>query len=68
MLITILTLTLYLVLLAIVVYTVIWALGKIGVELPPRVVQLLWVAVVIIALIYIITYIVPGLHLPSPGG
>lgn len=33
------------------VYLVIWALGKFGLELPPRVVQIAWVIAVLIVLL-----------------
>lgn len=47
------TLLIQLVILAIVVYLVIWVLGIIGAPLPAKVIQLLWVVVVLIAILFI---------------
>lgn len=48
-----------LVILAIAVYLVIWVLEMIGIALPPKVVQLLWVLVVLVAILLIVRAIGP---------
>lgn len=47
--------------LAIVVYLVIWVLGQIGIVLPPRIVQILWVIVILLVVLYLVKMILPHL-------
>ena len=51
--------------LAIVVYLIIWVLGIIGVPLPGKVIQLLWVLVALIAILIIYRALIgaSGLHI-----
>jgi hypothetical protein len=66
MIASIITLLIYVVILAIVVYLVIWVLGIIGVPIPEKVIQLLWVVVALIAILMLVNMVMGGgLHLPS---
>ena len=68
MIASIITLLIYIVLLAIVVYLVIWVLGIIGVPIPEKVIQLLWVVVALIAILMLANMVIGGgLHLPALG-
>lgn len=51
----------YIALLAIAMYLIIWVLGIIGLNIPEKVVQLLWVVVVLIAILIIVRVFVPSL-------
>jgi len=53
----IILLLIYICLLAVAVYLIIWVLGIVGVNLPPKVVQILWVIVALIALLLIVRVI-----------
>lgn len=69
MLASVITFLIYLCLLAIVVYVIIWVLGIIGVPLPEKVIQLLWVIVGLIAILWLVQIVLggggPGLHFPA---
>ncbi len=45
-----------------VVYIVLWVLGKIGIELPPMVVNIFWVIVALIVLLLLYRMIAPALR------
>lgn len=47
--------------LALLVYLVIWVLEKIGIALPEKVVQILWVIVVLVAILLILRVILPAI-------
>jgi len=47
---------------AILAYIVIWVLGVLGVELPPRVVQIFWVIVALIVILLLYRALGPALH------
>jgi len=47
---------------AILAYIVIWVLGVLGVELPPRVVQIFWVIVVLIVILLLYRAFGPALR------
>lgn len=55
----IITLLIYLCVLALVVYLVIFVLERIGVPLPPKVLQILWVIVGLVALLMILRIVLP---------
>lgn len=59
MLAAILLLLIKICLVALVIYVIIWALGQIGISLPPRVEQILWVICVLIVLYILVTELVP---------
>jgi hypothetical protein len=46
--------------LALVVYVIIWVFGVIGVALPEKVVQIIWVIVVLIVLLMVVRLLLPG--------
>ena len=45
------------------VYIVIWVLGILGVQLPPKVVQIFWVVVVLIVILLLYRAMAGSLHL-----
>ena len=47
-------------LIALVVYLVIWVLGVIGVPIPEKVIQILWVIAALIILLMIVRTLLPG--------
>lgn len=58
---SIIMLLIQLCLLALVVYLVLWVLEKIGIVLPEKVVQILWVIVVLVAILLILRVVLPSL-------
>ncbi len=59
----------YIVLLAIVVYLVIWVLQTIaGVSIPPKIVQLIWVVFVLVVLLILFRALAPTFRLSMAGG
>src|SRR5262245_48002710 len=56
---SIITLLIYVCLLALVVYLIIWVLGVIGVPLPEKVIQIIWVIVALIVVLMILQTILP---------
>jgi bacteriorhodopsin len=60
MLETVITLLIYLCVLALVVYLIIWVLGEIGLALPPQVIKILWVIVALVAILLIVRALLPG--------
>jgi hypothetical protein len=67
MITTIITLLIYLCLLALVMYLIIWVLGEIGLSLPAQVIKILWVIVALIALLLIVQALLGGGGLPKLG-
>ena len=68
MLASVITFLIYLCLLAIVIYLVIWVLTDvIGLPIPAKVVQLLWVIVALVAILWLVQMVMGGggLHLPA---
>lgn len=55
------TFLIYACVIALVVYLVIWVLGIIGVALPPKVIQILWVIVALVILLAALRILLPGL-------
>jgi hypothetical protein len=63
---SVILLLVYLCLLALCVWLVLWVLESIiGIALPPKVVQILWVIVALIAILLIYRALAPHLHLPA---
>jgi len=61
MLASVITFLIYLCLLAIVVYLVIWVLRDvIGLPIPEKVIQLLWVIVALIAILFLVNMVMGG--------
>jgi len=60
MITAIITALIYIVLLAIVVYLVIWVLQIIGVALPPKIIQLIWVVFALIVLLILVQLFLGG--------
>ncbi len=58
---SIIMLLIYLCLFALVVYLVLWVLGEVGITIPPRVMQLFWVIVVLVAILLVFKMIAPHL-------
>ena len=48
--------------LALVVYLIIYVLGIIGVPLPPKVIQILWVIVMLVVLLMVLRLVLPGIE------
>lgn len=62
MLETVITLLIYICVIALVVYLVLWVLESIGVALPPMVVKIIWV-IVILLVVLLLFRALPGLGL-----
>jgi len=68
MLSAVITFLIYICILAIVIYLVIWVLRDVvGLPIPERVIQLLWVIVALIAILMLVQMVLGGggFHLPS---
>lgn len=57
---TVILAMIWLVVLAIVVYIVIYVLGQIGVVIPPQIIKLLWLIVMLVALLMLVRLILPA--------
>lgn len=61
MLASVVTFLIYLCILAIVIYLIIWVVKDvIGLPIPGKVIQLLWVIVALIAILWIVQMVLPG--------
>ena len=60
MITAIITALIYIVLLAIVVYLVIWVLQTIGIALPAKIIQLIWVVFALIVLLILVQLLLGG--------
>jgi hypothetical protein len=70
MLASVITFLIYVCLLAIVIYLVIWVLRDIvGLPIPAKVIQLLWVIVALIVILWLVQIVLGGggFHLPAIG-
>lgn len=57
---TIITTLIYICLLAVAIYLVIWVLQTVaGIELPPKVVQIIWVVFVLICVLLLVRLLLP---------
>jgi len=66
MITAIITALIYIVLLAIVVYLILWVLQTIGIALPAKIVQLIWVVFALIVLLILVNLLLGG-GLPHLG-
>ena len=65
MLASVITFLIYICLLAIVIYLVIWVLRDIvGLPIPERVIQILWVIVALIAILWLVQMVLGGGSVP----
>ena len=68
MLASVVTFLIYLCILAIVIYLIVWVVQDvIGLPIPGKVIQLLWVIVALIAILWLIQMVLPGVggfHFP----
>ena len=68
MLTSVITFLIYLCILAIVVYLILWIVQDvIGLPIPAKVIQLLWVIVALVAILWLVEMVLPGvggLHFP----
>lgn len=55
------TLLIYVCVLALVIYLVIWVLQSIGVPLPAMVIKIMWIIVALVVLLLILRLVLPGL-------
>lgn len=53
----------YLCVIAIVIYIVIWVLGQLGIAIPDHIMKIIWVIVVLLALLFILRTLLPGMGL-----
>jgi hypothetical protein len=60
MLESLIVMLIYVVVLCLVVYLVFWALSVAGVALPPKVVQIVWLIVALIAILMVVRVILPA--------
>jgi hypothetical protein len=68
MLASVITFLIYICILAIVIYLVIWVLRDIvGLPIPAKVIQLLWVIVALIAILWLVQLVMSGNSLRLPG-
>ena len=68
MIATVITFLIYLCILALVIYLVIWVVRDVlGVPIPPKVIQILWVIVALIVILWLVQMVLGGgsFHLPS---
>ncbi|MER9196414.1 hypothetical protein NKI13_24535 [Mesorhizobium australicum] len=56
----IISLLIYVCVLALVIYVVIWILGQIGIALPPQVIKILWIIVTLIVLLMLVHLVLAG--------
>lgn len=63
MLESIITLLIYIAIVALVVYLVIWVLQTIGVPLPAKVIQILWLIFGLIVLLMLVRLLLPAGHI-----
>jgi hypothetical protein len=54
-------LLIYICVLALAVYLILWVLEIIGISLPPKVVQIIWVIVILIVILLILRLLLPSL-------
>lgn len=58
----VITLLIYVCVLCLVVYLVLWVLESVvGIALPPKVVQIIWIIVILIILLMLLRMILPGM-------
>lgn len=65
MLESIIMLLIYIAIVALVFYLVIYVLGVIGIALPPKVVQIIWLIFALIVVLYLVRMLLSGGGLPG---
>jgi len=55
----------YLCLFAIIVYIVLYVLNAVGIAVPSQVVQLFWIIVALVVLLFMFRMLAPALHFPT---
>ena len=61
MLASVITFLIYICVLALVIYLIIWVLRDvIGLPIPPKVIQILWVIVALIVILWLVQMVLPG--------
>jgi hypothetical protein len=64
----IISLLIYICILALVVYLIIWVLGIIGVPIPDKVIQIVWVIVALVVILMVLRVVLPHLGVKLVGG
>jgi hypothetical protein len=64
----IIQLLIYVCVLALVVYLIIWVLGIIGVPIPDKVIQIVWVIVALVVILMVLRVVLPHLGVKLVGG
>ena len=70
MIASVITFLIYVCVLALVIYLIIWVLRDVvGLPIPPKVIQILWVIVALIVILWLVQMLVGGggFHLPALG-
>lgn len=67
MLESVITLLIYVCVLALVIYIVLWVLSQVGIALPPQVVKIIWIILALIVLLWFLRIflghgVIPGLN------
>lgn len=60
---SVISMLIYICLLALVVYLVIWVLEVVGIALPPKVIQIIWIIVALVVILLLVQTFLPGGHL-----
>lgn len=54
----------YICVLALVVYLIVWVLTDvIGIPIPAKVIQILWIIVALVAILWLVEMVLPGVHM-----
>lgn len=64
---SVITMLIYLCLLAIAVYLIQWVLGQLGIVIPENIMKILWVIVVLVALLMIVRTFLPAMRVGYNG-
>lgn len=68
MLATVITFLIYLCIFALVIYLILWVVRDVlGIPIPERVIQILWVIVALFVILWLVQFVLPGgggLHFP----
>ncbi len=68
MLTAVITFLIYICFLALAIYLILWVLTDVvGLAIPPKVIQILWVIVILVAILWLVQMVLPGvggLHFP----
>lgn len=53
----------YICVLALIVYLIVWVLTDvIGIPIPAKVIQILWIIVALVAILWLVEMVLPGIH------